>query len=145
MEMIHYSAASTGRQKNCIMHWPSKQDSNFKPTIARILQKAEKNLSPHSLHHTLGVDSTLPQDRPFSTRTTFLSVQDQYLVWYFFYGTLSDPNILSRQLLLPEKETPGLKPARACRGMITIWASRYRALVDGPEDAYVDGFAYCDF
>jgi len=44
--------------------------------------------------------------------------------------------------LLPEKEIPVLKPARACGGMIRTWASKYRARVDGPEDAYVDRFAY---
>lgn len=130
-----------GTAKHAILHWLSTRKINYKPTFARILQKAEKDLSNHSMHPTLGCDATLPQHRPADTHTFFTPTQDQYPVWYFFYGTLADTAILSRQLLLPN--VPDLRPATIRGGVLKTWAGEYKALVDGPANACVEGFAYC--
>ncbi|KAF4628974.1 hypothetical protein G7Y89_g9178 [Cudoniella acicularis] len=53
-----------GRAKHTINLWLSAQNSTFKPTFARLFQKADKQLSPHSMYPTLGVYATLPQNRP---------------------------------------------------------------------------------
>ena len=69
--------------------------------------------------------------------------QSQYPVWYFFYGTLADPHILGRVLNLPPThDGPTLIPAKVCGGKIKIWASKYKALVNGSKNDYVNGLAY---
>jgi hypothetical protein len=59
-------------------------------TIICVPQAAAKELSSESAYPTLGLDTTLPKQRPsmLPTLTHFLPAQDQYPVWHFFYGTL---------------------------------------------------------
>lgn len=130
-----------GTAKHAILHWLSTHNINYKPTFARVLQKAEKDLSTHSMHPTLGWDATLPQHRSANIHIIFTPTQDQYPVWYFFYGTLADPVTLSRQL--PLQERPNLRPATIRGGVLKTWAGKYKALVDGPANALVEGSAYC--
>ncbi|EOD52237.1 putative aig2-like protein [Neofusicoccum parvum UCRNP2] len=105
------------------------------PTFIR-LSIAHKDLSPHSAHPTLGIDATLPQHRGPGRRPH----QDEYPVWYFFYGTLADPETLARLFDLAEGEQrPVLKPAIIHGGRMEMWAGKYRALVDGAER--VEGWA----
>ncbi|KAF4493676.1 hypothetical protein FAGAP_10198 [Fusarium agapanthi] len=66
----------------------------FDPTIIKD-QYAPKDLSSTSLYPTLGLDTTLPQFRPGLAATPRPS-QNEYPVWYFFYGTLADPSVLSK-------------------------------------------------
>ena len=58
---------------------------------------------------------------------------------FFFYGSLMDPLRLQDVLQLPE--LPVLKPARVKSYKIMLWG-QYPALVDGPNNSYVDGIAY---
>ncbi|GME27841.1 AIG2-like protein [Neofusicoccum parvum] len=105
------------------------------PTFIR-LSIARKDLSPNSAHPTLGIDATLPQHRGPGRRPH----QDEYPVWYFFYGTLAEPETLARLFDLAEGEQrPVLKPAVIHDGRMEMWAGKYRALVDGAER--VEGWA----
>jgi hypothetical protein len=58
---------------------------------------------------------------------------------FFFYGSLIDPLQLQEVLQLPAP--PVLKPARVKSYKIMLWG-QYPALVDGPNNSYVDGMAY---
>jgi hypothetical protein len=76
--------------------------SGFQATIIR-LAKAAKDLCAHSIHPKLGLDSTLPQYRNLAP----VPQQSDYPVHYFFYGTLAEPDRLSR--LLDLKSEPFLE------------------------------------
>lgn len=100
---------------------------------------AEKNLSPDSLHPTLGVESTLPQFRGINASPH----NDEYPVWYFFYGTLADPDILT---LVTGVEEPRLIPAHISGGVLKTWGGKYKALVDQRghrKGSKVAGHAFC--
>lgn len=145
-----------GHMKQSIEIWLSQQRSSFRPTFVR-LSKAKKDLSPTSIHPTLGLESTLPQHR-FSLDPSFYKTlsqhrdsniciaravfQNDYPVWYFFYGTLADPDPLTRLLSLPEAESFSLVPASISRGLIKTWQGKYKALVDGASSDHVHGSAY---
>lgn len=126
--------------KQAIERWLSQQKSSFRPTFVR-LTKANKNLDPNSTYPTLGVESTLPQHR-LTTNHTCPVQQETYPVYYFFYGTLADPDTLTRYLSLPESESPEMIPARIYGGSIKTWGAKYKALVDGASTDYVFGSAY---
>jgi hypothetical protein len=86
--------------RQAIMNWLLKKNViGFHPTIIPV-SRANKDLSSISAHPTLGVDSTLPQYRATDSSTVFTPTQDQYPVWYFFYGSLADADILLRRLSL---------------------------------------------
>lgn len=131
-----------GRAKQTILNWLSAQNTSFRPTFVQLRQPAEKDFSSHSMHPTLGVDATLPQHRPNDEGTTFFPTQGQYPVWYFFYGSLADPDVLSMNLSLPTDQPPIFHAATVKGGVLTRWGSKYWALVDGPSDATVKGVAY---
>ena len=146
-----------GTIKQSIENWLSQQRSTFRPTCIRI-SKAKKDLDCNSIYPTLGLESTLPQHRHSSdlgfnaplaqspvpsNRTGRRPVlQDKYPAWYFFYGTLADPIVLTRLLSLSEAESPTLIPASISGGLIKSWAGKYKALVDGASTDYVHGSAY---
>ncbi|KAL1623817.1 hypothetical protein SLS54_004279 [Diplodia seriata] len=110
-----------------------------RPAFVR-LSEAEKELCPHSPHPTLGVDATLPHHRPDSDTATYRPLQDEYPVWYFFYGTLADPDKLTSLFALGECDRPVLPRAVVRGATIGTLAGKYKALVDGP--GKVDGWAY---
>jgi len=118
-----------GRTRAKILDWISQNYAGFQPTIVR-LSKAKKDLCAHSNAPTLSLDSVLPQHR-LNNAETPLPLQNQYPVWYFFYGTLQDPNILTQHLALDGH--PGLIPARVQGAQIKTWAGKYKALVDAPD------------
>lgn len=144
-----------GNIKQSIETWLSQQKSTFRPTFVR-LSKAKKDLDSNSIYPTLGLESTMPQHR--SLDLSFITTlpqhaaslhhmqhpvsQDEYPVWYFFYGTLADFNLLTRLLSLPKTETPILIPARIFRGLIKTWSCKYKALVDGASTDFINGSAY---
>ena len=132
-----------GTTKQALETWLSQQTSPFKPLFIRV-SKAKKDLAATSIHPTLGKDSTLPQHRlSFSEKTPSPTpLQDEFPVWYFFYGTLADSSILTRILSLSETETPLLVPATISRGIVKKWRHKYNALVDGADTDYVLGSAY---
>ena len=130
-----------GNAKSAILAHLSAQLSSFQPIFVRV-SKAAKNLSSDSPYPTLSLDTTLPQHRPRANvcSTIFLPAQDQYPVWYFFYGTLAEPERLTR-LLQREGERRDLRPAAIRGGALKIWAGKYKALVDDV-DSEVKGHAY---
>lgn len=67
----------------------------FKPTFVRFTRLAEKELSSEPGYLTLGIDTTLPQHRCSEGSGPFTAVQDEFPVWYLFYGTLADSVILT--------------------------------------------------
>jgi hypothetical protein len=127
--------------RGAIAMWLSKQRTSFAPTIVRV-SKSGKDLSEHSMYPTLGMETTLPQYRADGVDARFVPTQNQYPVWYFFYGNLAVPDILSRRLGLLEK--PVLTPATVTGGVIKKWRGKYNALLDsdGAETACINGWAY---
>ncbi|KAF5618759.1 hypothetical protein F52700_12279 [Fusarium sp. NRRL 52700] len=99
----------------------------FTPTIIKD-PYASKDLSPTSLYPTLGLDTTLPQFRP-GPHTAPRPSQNEYPVWYFFYGTLTDPFVLSR--LFGSDFKAQCSAANIRGGALKTWG-RYNALVDDP-------------
>ena len=131
-----------GNTKQALESWLSRQRSTFKPTFIR-LSKAKKDLAATSIHPTLGIESTLPQHRPSFLQTfSPKPLQDQFPVWYFFYGTLADSSVLTRILSLSETEHPLLVPATISRGIVRKWQHKYNALVNGASTDHVHGSAY---
>lgn len=130
-----------GNMKQAIEIWLSQQKSTFRPTFVR-LSRAKKDLTTTSIHPTLGIESTLPQHRSSFSQTSFSPLQDEYPVWYFFYGTLANSAFLTRLLSLPETEHPLLVPANISRGIIKTWQDKYNALVDGASADCVHGLAH---
>jgi hypothetical protein len=114
--------------------------TGFEPTFVRIPRPAEKNLSSESQYPALGIDTTLPHHRPGSCDGPFFPAQDEYPLWYFFYGTLADSTVLTRHLSLIEE--PKLHPASITGGVPGTWGGKYQTLVDGPESARVQGSAF---
>ncbi|KNG83574.1 hypothetical protein ANOM_009550 [Aspergillus nomiae NRRL 13137] len=115
--------------------------SDYSPTFIRV-NLADKRLSNYSMSPYLGsdIDPTLPHHRAQCMDQMFLPAQNQYPVWYFFYGTLIDPETLAQKISL--SELPVLRQAAVKGGKIKMWGGKYKALVDGPSSAIVDGWAY---
>ncbi|KAH7207723.1 hypothetical protein BKA60DRAFT_525900 [Fusarium oxysporum] len=99
----------------------------FTPTFIRDLN-APKDLSSTSFHPTLGLDTTLPQYQLGSDEIP-RPAQNEYPVWYFFYGTLADPSVLAK--LLGSDFRPQYCAAKIHGGALKSWG-RYNTLVDDP-------------
>ncbi|PGH15428.1 hypothetical protein AJ79_02404 [Helicocarpus griseus UAMH5409] len=118
-------------------------DPRYQPTFLTIPTSAPKQLSSTSIYPTLGIDSTLPQHRPETLDPDlFQPAQDTYPVWYFFYGTLKDPEHVRELCGLPKTTPMQMHPARITGGALKLWGGKYKALVDGPSTAAVTGVAY---
>lgn len=139
----------SGKAKRTIEAWLMRQSLPFKPTFIR-LSKARKDLDSTSIYPTLSREATLPQHRLSShlnrNRSCYSSIsplQEDYPVWYFFYGSLVEPAILSQVLSLPYTKCPPIMtPAHIYGGIIKSWGGKYKALVDGTDDDIVHGSAY---
>ncbi|KAF4442550.1 hypothetical protein F53441_11711 [Fusarium austroafricanum] len=105
----------------------SPYHSGFTSTFIRCMQ-ARKNLSASSLYPTLGIDSTMPQHRVGSLDNVPRPAQNECPVWYFFYGTLADPVVLSKMLGFQ----PHYREAKIRGGLLKSWG-QYKALVDDPD------------
>ncbi|MCJ1431265.1 hypothetical protein MMC27_000616 [Xylographa pallens] len=131
--------------RHSLSRWLAHSHPAFRPTFIHYFPAA-KNLSRTSVHPTLGIDATLPQHRLDDCAQEPLPRQDQYPVWYFFYGTLCDPAVLAAQLGVARDTPLGLQDARVRGGVLKTWARRYKALVDEPPGrgggGVVDGKAY---
>ncbi|CAG9952159.1 unnamed protein product [Clonostachys rosea f. rosea IK726] len=101
------------------------------------ISRDRKDLSHNSAYPTLGLDTTLPQNRPYSPIVDHEKPQpgnEDYPVWYFFYGTLAD-------FWVPT--TPfSLIPAWTIGGRIGTWAGKYKALVDDFGGGRVYGYGF---
>ena len=111
-----------------------------KPLFIALTLLSKKDLDPNSRHPTLGIDSTLPQHRLNSSDPVY-PLQDQYLVWYFFYGNLTKPEILGSRLGITEEDIE-LHPASVRGGRLGTWLDKYRALLDGEPEDVVEGFGF---
>ncbi|KAL9093521.1 MAG: hypothetical protein Q9165_003916 [Trypethelium subeluteriae] len=111
--------------------------NNAWPHMIEISQAA-KDLCQDTPYPTLGLDPTLPQNRPGQHQTLYYPRQDQYPVWYFFYGTLAEPDRLVG--LLGLEESPVLKSASVTGGTVKTWQGKYKTVVDGP--GKIQGWAY---
>ncbi|KAK5046790.1 hypothetical protein LTR84_007144 [Exophiala bonariae] len=128
-----------GETTTRIRKWVSQSHPEFSPTIVR-LSMAPKELSHCRIAPTLSIESTLPQHF-LNEGQIPLPLQDQYPVWYFFYGTLEDPEVLVKHLV-PDTQ-PVLISARIQGGRLRTWGGRYKALVDAPNStAEVSGSAF---
>lgn len=112
----------------------------FQPTFIPY-SRADKSLSSFSLAPTLGIDTTLPHLRIGSAATAEPTpTQNQYPVWYFFYGTLGDPDVLKRLLGVVD---PIYRPASVAGGKLIEWGGKYKALIDAPGPGLaVEGVAF---
>jgi hypothetical protein len=133
----------TSKTRSAIFKYLSDIDSGFRPTIVRLTQ-ASKDLDPHSISPTLGTDSTLPQHRPVDDDDPKLRpAQDEYPVWFYLYGTLTDAEVLRKHLSL--EMTLELIPAILHEGRLRTWGNRrYKSLVDDScsERSAIDGKAF---
>ncbi|KAF5979590.1 hypothetical protein FBULB1_5665 [Fusarium bulbicola] len=117
-----------GMDKLAIEAWLKEHPHpGFTPTIIKD-PYARKDLSSTSLYPTLGLDTALPQFRPGPAASPRPS-QDEYPVWYFFYGTLTDPSVLLK-LFGPDFQAR-CSVANIRSGVLKTWGS-YNALVDDP-------------
>lgn len=103
----------------------------FQPTFIPY-SRADKSLSSVCLAPMLGIDATLPHLRMGSAATAEPTpTQNQYPVWYFFYGTLGNPDVLKRLLGVD----PIYRPASVAGGKLIEWGGTYKALIDAPGSA----------
>jgi len=91
-----------------LLDWVAEHHPGFQPAIVR-LTKAKKSLCSKSIAWTLAQDPTVPQSRLDDQNDIPRPLQDEYPVWYFFCGTLSDSEVLKHQLNLDTE--PSLIPA----------------------------------
>ncbi|KAK5119479.1 hypothetical protein LTR85_007579 [Meristemomyces frigidus] len=134
--------------KQAILQWVAHKQSDYRPLFISH-SPARKDFCAHSLYPELGCDTTLPQHRlSHSSITSFAAeplprpAQDEYPVWYFFYGTLASTQKL-RELLhhldgSPDEEYE-LYRARVSRARLTNWG-HYLGVKDG--DGPVHGSAF---
>lgn len=115
------------KMKDNILDYLSRTDASFQPTFVRY-SKAKKELSDCSAYPTLGYDTTLPQHRP-GNLTSYIPSQDQYPVWYFFYGTLGTPEVLKSLLGYDALYVQ----AKVHGGILKTWGGKYNALIDAPK------------
>lgn len=131
-----------GTAKLAIANWLSSQNISFNPTFTRIQQKALKDFHEDSCFPTLGIESTLPQFRAPDHATKIPPMQIQYPVWYFFYGALAQPDVLSRQLQRKCEVGSELRDAYILGGKLRMWGGN-EVLVDavGYGEERVEGMA----
>ncbi|CAN9182212.1 unnamed protein product [Alternaria alternata] len=137
VQLCHVSDLDISKIKD----WLAKEYPDISPIFAPI-NKARKALSLGSAYPTLGYDTTLPHHRPDSRACEYLPTQDQFPVWYFFYGTLGNSSFLNELFGLPPEEDRALVPALIYRGKLKTWGGKYNALIDDDPESRVDGWAY---
>lgn len=129
---------SCTRQKP--VNWIAQHCPTFRPTMVR-LSKSAKELSSISMAPLLGKEGTImPHQRADDPAFVPTPMQDQYPVWYFFYGNLAQPNELQQRLNLDGP--PEYVPARVRGGKLLSWRGQYRALVDAEADISTQGSAF---
>ncbi|KAI0154510.1 hypothetical protein GGR57DRAFT_512024 [Xylariaceae sp. FL1272] len=115
-----------------------EQSLDFCPFFIR-LPEATKDLSAICRWPSLGIDSTMPQHR-LSDSHPPTPAQDEYPVWYFFYGTLADRDVLAR-VLNRDIAQADLREAYVNGGKLTT-IGKYRAMIHADQRASVSGSAF---
>ncbi|KAK5701859.1 hypothetical protein LTR97_004677 [Elasticomyces elasticus] len=129
----------TATTRQALLLWATAHKPSYEPLFIadRVARKA---LAADSMAPMLGIDTTMPQHRLNGAEA--LPRQDQYPVYYFFYGTLADTEVLRRHL---GDDVPAgyytLLPASIAGGRVKMWG-QYRALVDSNQDSVVHGSAF---
>ena len=132
--------------KKLLLSWIAENHPSFPPLF--IMQSlARKDFSSLSMAPVLGCDTTLPHNRLTMSDCIPRPSQEEYPVWYFFYGTLADPQTLQRILQPLDGDSPvavdhELRPARIAGAQLTTYGGKYKALIDGVENSQVDGWAF---
>ncbi|KAF5683821.1 hypothetical protein FDENT_7000 [Fusarium denticulatum] len=102
--------------------------TTFVPTFI-LCNPARKDLSPISLHPTLGIESTLPHRRLQHLHGEPRPAQNEYLVWYFASGDLAEEDILFE--LLGCK--PRLEPKALAIGGLLRRRGQSWAMINDPD------------
>ncbi|KAK3117592.1 hypothetical protein LTR53_000918 [Teratosphaeriaceae sp. CCFEE 6253] len=131
------------KAKEAIVRWLALKHPPYRPLfVAQTL--ATKDFCQHFVAPTLGRDATLPQYRLEDFVDEARPRQDEYPVWYFFYGTLANTDTLQRLFRHidgdAEKEY-SLYPAKVAGAELTTWADTYKALVDGTSEVTGSAFS----
>ncbi|KAK2604351.1 hypothetical protein N8I77_007290 [Diaporthe amygdali] len=108
------------------------------PAPHTIIAKSEQAVeTPSAYHHSL---KSMPADGKPSRSIGKALMEEPYKPkYYFFYGTLTQPDILKH--ILDLQEEPVLRPAKITGYALTDWG-QYRMLVDGRPGQEVTGHAY---
>ncbi|THY35801.1 hypothetical protein D6D01_01011 [Aureobasidium pullulans] len=129
----------TAAEEHLILQGLLNRNISYKPNFITTINMASKDLQNTSASPTLGIkEPTLPQYRPY--KPTDLIQQNQFPIYYFFYGTLAESEILQRVLELGE-QVPVLQKAYV-KGAEIKMMGRYRGLEDSEVEARVDGWAF---
>ena len=108
---------------------PPLPPSRLPPESGSVMSRKFKSAPPNWLTSGYTLDDDVPvEPREFSK------------VHYFFYGTLKESERLS-QILEKEVKHTSLRPAQIVGYTCEMWGV-YKALVDGPMGAIVEGVAY---
>lgn len=83
--------------------------------------------------------SSLETTRPDSVEKAIAMPTSNEPTWYFFYGTLTKPEILKH--ILDLQEEPFLRSAKVIGYKLASWG-QYKALIDGEPGEEVFGVAY---
>lgn len=130
---------------------PKKIDSTKTPSSApppppgpdpppRVVFTASKPAIESPSHYLDSLAST-PED--YLTRPLTEPYQEPTYepTFYFFYGTLTQPEILRHVLDIPKDQDTKLRPAKLVGYSLTNWG-QYKALIDGEPGEEVRGQAY---
>ena len=130
-----------GGERRLLQQW-ARTEGRGKELVCVKINKAKKELSSVSRAPFLGIDASLPQWR-LNEREALWPKQDDYPVFYFFYGTLMEEEVLKKHLALQHVDTLRYASyARVRRGKLNSWAGKYKALVDGEPQDMVEGTAF---
>lgn len=132
-----------GRAKARLLEYIIQTRSDYSPLIVAT-SYARKIFCSHCAAPLLGVDTSLPQHRLDIAPPS--PAQAQYPVWYFFYGTLCNTEILNAIFRYLDGDTSyEMVPARIRGGKMGTWgAGKYKALTDDLDDpdAVTEGYAF---
>lgn len=134
-ELVYFCSFSSQQRAEIMENMLNSSHLTFLP-----ITTARKELSSFSRYPTLGLDSTMPQNR--QDKELILPMDNTYPVYYFFYGTLAQPDVLNRVLGRPSDSSVLYKAARIYGGRLTKWANKYLGIVDSAAIDAVDGYAY---
>ena len=130
-----------GAERRLLQQW-ARTKGHGKAIVCVKINKAKKELSSVSRAPMLGVDASLPQWR-LNEKEAVWPKQDDYPVFYFFYGTLMQEGVLKRHLALHHVDTMRyVAYAKVRRAKLRMWAGKYKALIDGEPSDTIEGKAW---